>query len=40
MNNVFVDHLPKSGREPEEVLNYCDVGQRAILQAAIAIPTR
>ena len=30
---VVVDRIPKSGREPSEVLDYVNVGQRAILDA-------
>jgi transketolase len=31
---VFVSRIPKSGREPSEVLDWSNVGQRAILTAA------
>ena len=33
LRNVVVRRLPKSGREPDEVLEYCNVGTRAILDA-------
>lgn len=36
LRNVVVDRIPKSGREPDDVLDYCDVGQEAILRAAAA----
>jgi transketolase len=33
LKNIFVDRIPKSGREPDDVLNYLDLGAKAILQA-------
>jgi transketolase len=33
LRSVVVRRIPKSGREPEEVLEYCHVGTRAILDA-------
>jgi transketolase C-terminal domain/subunit len=34
IKSVFVDRLPKSGREPAEVLEYVHVGLKSILSAA------
>jgi transketolase len=36
IRSVVVDRIPKSGRQPDDLLNYCHVGQRAILNAATA----
>jgi transketolase len=33
LRSVVVTRIPKSGREPDEVLEYCHVGTRAILDA-------
>jgi transketolase len=33
LKNLFVRHIPKSGREPAEVLDYLQLGQKAILAA-------
>jgi transketolase len=33
LKSLFVTRIPKSGREPEEVLDYCGVGMKAILAA-------
>ena len=33
LRNLFVRQIPKSGREPQDVLDYLDLGAKAILQA-------
>jgi transketolase len=33
LKNIFVNRIPKSGREPQDVLDYLDLGSKAILQA-------
>jgi transketolase len=33
LRNLFVDRVPKSGREPQDVLDYLGLGAKAILQA-------
>jgi transketolase len=33
LKNLHVRQIPKSGREPDDVLNYLDLGQKAILAA-------
>jgi transketolase len=33
LKNIFVNRIPKSGREPQDVLDYLDLGAKAILQA-------
>ncbi len=33
VSSLFVHHIPKSGREPQDVLDYLDLGMKSILQA-------
>ena len=33
LKNLFVNQIPKSGREPQDVLDYLGLGAKAILQA-------
>jgi transketolase len=33
LKNLFVRHIPKSGREPQDVLDYLDLGRKSILAA-------
>ena len=33
LKNLYVRQIPKSGREPDDVLNYLDLGTRSILAA-------
>ena len=33
LKNLYVDQIPKSGREPQDVLDYLGLGAKAILQA-------
>jgi transketolase len=33
LKNLYVHHIPKSGREPQDVLEYLDLGSKAILAA-------
>jgi transketolase len=33
LKNLYVRQIPKSGREPDDVLNYLDLGLKSILQA-------
>jgi hypothetical protein len=33
LKSLYVRQLPKSGREPQDVLNYLDLDARAIVQA-------
>jgi transketolase len=33
LKNLYVRHIPKSGREPDDVLNYLDLGLKSILAA-------
>ncbi|MFL5405501.1 MAG: transketolase [Myxococcales bacterium] len=33
LKNLYVAHIPKSGREPQDVLDYLNLGTKAILQA-------
>ena len=33
LKNLFVNQIPKSGREPQDVLDYLGLGAKAIMQA-------
>ena len=33
LKNLYVSQIPKSGREPQDVLDYLDLGVKAILEA-------
>ena len=33
LKSLYVKHIPKSGREPDDVLNYLNIGTKQILQA-------
>jgi transketolase len=33
LKSLYVAHIPKSGREPQDVLDYLNLGSKAILQA-------
>ncbi len=33
LKNLYVNRVPKSGREPQDVLDYLDIGVKAILKA-------